>query len=556
MTGLLNNAEEARLVPPRPALRPLHSRALALLLFIGAPVASAQVFQLGGGSSSLFQASGGSVEVHAQNYEGWLGVGSLDGHLRLGASLRARWRGAVLTFGDDAIPFHLPTDVFDSSQYFLGRGAGISLTRGRVTLLGFAGATATGFSAPFSRGARAESGVGVLFLDAKLSPKLEVFSRNVVSNLQTTINGVEWRPRPWLKTSLAGGIGANQGYLASSFAAERPWISVKGAYVLTGDQFRRILVQTPLNAETDRGNIQVTLRPRPFLNFAAGRFNLLEPTNTSQPGIRATVDQLSASARAARFQFSASLYKSYVRGARTQGTSLSVARDFSGRFQASVFLLHSRSDKPPSSTTVLSLLREVLSPRLSLLQTVTQSSGRTAASFGGDFFSNPVTIGVSYQTVYSPFQTRPFRQVLLLNLRLQPFGNFVTNLGSYVAPDGSVKYTAYGQTFVSHGEPGPSAPTKFGLPKYIVSGRVVDEEGQPVRGAALRIEDDLVFTNSEGEFFVRKKKGRPCRVEVALEEFLVSGSFEVVSSPSIVKPSKQGSEAPIVAILRRRSASR
>lgn len=83
----------------------------------------------------------------------------------------------------------------------------------------------------------------------------------------------------------------------------------------------------------------------------------------------------------------------------------------------------------------------------------------------------------------------------------------------------------------------------------------MDEDGQPVSGAALRIGDDLVFSNSEGEFFLRKKKNRPCPVEVALSEFLVSGGFAVVSTPAVVAPSVQESETPITITLRRRVPS-
>src|SRR5207302_8023799 len=131
----------------------------------------------------------------------------------------------------------------------------------------------------------------------------------------------------------------------------RSWITIRGAYILAGNQFRRIVVQTLLNSEPDRGNILVVLHPKPFFDFTAGRFNLLEPTQGMQSGIRATVDQFSASALAVRFRFGVSLFKSHVRGTSTEGTSLSVGRDFAGRLQASAYLLHSSSPRLPSSTS-------------------------------------------------------------------------------------------------------------------------------------------------------------------------------------------------------------
>src|SRR5713226_6955773 len=70
-------------------------------------------------------------------------------------------------------------------------------------------------------------------------------------------------------------------YFAAGVTAERPWITVKGAYIAAGDRFRRVVVDTPLNSEPDRENIFVTLRPKPFLDSTAGHLNFLEPA----PGV-------------------------------------------------------------------------------------------------------------------------------------------------------------------------------------------------------------------------------------------------------------------------------
>jgi hypothetical protein len=535
--------------------RVLPAQVLVLVLLASGQVARSQVFELGGGSSSLFQASGGSVEVHAQNYQGWFGIGSLGGHLRLGASLSEQWHGSTFTFGDEIIPFHLPSDVFEDGHYFAGRGVGVSRSTERLSLLAFGGVTTTGFNVPLFRAASAENGAGALFIDFKLLPKLHLFSRNIISNRQTTINGAEWQPWTWLKTSVSGGVGANQGYFASGVSAERPWITVKGAYIAAGDRFRRVVVETPLNSEPDRENILVTLRPKPFLDFTAGHLNFLEPAPGAQQGIRATVDEFSANATGAGFRLGASLYKSHVNGKHTEGTQFSVGRDFAQRVQANVYLLHSTSQGRPSSTSVLPTVREVISPRFSLLQTVNLSAGNTSVSFGGDFLSNPISIGVQYQTVYSPFQTgNPFRQVLLLSFRFRPFGNFSINASSYVAPDGSVKYTTSGHTFLYRDEPAQNAPQRFGIPAYIISGRVVDEDGNPVSGAALRIDGELTFTNSVGAFFVRRKKARPCHLEVALPDFLVRGAFDVISAPTEVEATKKENENAVLITIRHKKA--
>jgi hypothetical protein len=57
--------------------------ALAALLAIFAPRSAAQVIQLSGGSSSLMETQGGSVQVDSENVDSTFGLGWHDG-LRAG----------------------------------------------------------------------------------------------------------------------------------------------------------------------------------------------------------------------------------------------------------------------------------------------------------------------------------------------------------------------------------------------------------------------------------------------------------------------------------------
>jgi len=520
--------------------RVLLSHLLVVMILATGETARTQSIQIGGGASSLFGASGGSVEVRSQNYQGWFGIGSLDGHLRFGLSLSEQWHGSTFTLGDEIIPFHLPSDVFEDGHYFMGRGIGVSRSTERLSIFGFGGKTATGFNSPLFRAASAETWASALFIDFKVSPRLHLFSRNIISNRQTSINGMQWEPWAWVKTSLAGGVGANQMYLASSVSAERSWLTVKAAYIAAGDSFQRVVVDSPLNSEADRENILVTFHPKPFFAVTAGRLNFLQPAPGAKRGIRAAVNELSANAEVRGFRIGTSFYQSSVRGTNTQGELLSLGRDFTRRLQADVYLLHSSSSNQPSFTSILPMVREVISPRFSLLQTVDYAAGHTSVAFGGDYISNFISVGIQYQTVYSPFQTsNPFRQVMLINLSFRPFGNFSIGASSYVAPDGSVKYTTSAQTFLYHDQAGQNGSQKLSMSEFAVSGRVVDEDNNPVSGAALRIDGELAFTNSAGAFFVRKKKIRSYHLEIAFTDFLVPGVFEVVSAPAAVVPTKQ-----------------
>jgi hypothetical protein len=139
-----------------------------------------------------------------------------------------------------------------------------------------------------------------------------------------------------------------------------------------------------------------------------------------------------------------------------------------------------------------------------------------------------------YQIVHQPLKPfNPFRSALNLTARLQ-LGQYSTSVGTYVQPDGSVDYSASGSTFLYMGSFGGAQPQQVGgrMARYVVRGRVRDESGNPVEGAAVDIGGQVVFTNSRGEFFHRV--GRPGRSSLAVlpGEFLLPGQWEVVSAPA------------------------
>jgi len=222
--------------------------------------AAGQVFHLTGGSSSLLNAEGGSLEVHANNYTARIDLGYL-GRPGLGFFLSRPYKTSVLGAGDQQIPFVLPTDLFDSSFYFLGRGVSLTRKVAGTRLFVFAGATTDGYFAPFLNVARTDKPSGAIFYEKQLSPSLRFFSRNVFSNRQTSIQAIEWSARKDIKVALAAGIGNNQPYGASSFTMDKHWVVLDASYALSGRTFQRVLVATPQLSENDRENIRLELRP-------------------------------------------------------------------------------------------------------------------------------------------------------------------------------------------------------------------------------------------------------------------------------------------------------
>ena len=121
----------------------------------------------------------------------------------------------------------------------------------------------------------------------------------------------------------------------------------------------------------------------------------------------------------------------------------------------------------------------------------------------------------------------------MLNLHLQLPHAIQLNGGTNVTSLGHARYTAYATTFAYPGlSPEIGKPSQSGgFYENLVRGRVIEENGPPVAGAALRIDGELVFSDSGGAFFLRRKKAKLYPLEVLPNQFMLPGRFEVVSAP-------------------------
>jgi hypothetical protein len=79
---------------------------------------------------------------------------------------------------------------------------------------------------------------------------------------------------------------------------------------------------------------------------------------------------------------------------------------------------------------------------------------------------------------------------------------------------------------------------------------VVDAEGNPVEGAAVKIDKNVLLTNSSGEFFLRTKRAGSYRLEIALEEFANAARFELVSAPAEVHSAREENASTVSIVLK------
>jgi hypothetical protein len=351
---------------------------------------------------------------------------------------------------------------------------------------------------------------------------------------------------------VTAGLGSNQKYFASSLDAETHTLAVKASYVVTGDNFQRVTVLSPLASEVNKGNVQMLYKPNDYVSITTGHENILEPLTAGGAMQQASVNQLSTDFHVKRFYFGTGLFASDAAGRHTQGTNLYAGRRIGRRLEVNTNWFESKPKSGPKSTILSGTVRENFSSRFSLLQLVSRTEGQTTFAFGGDFTSNRLLLRASYQNVYLPFRPdRPFEQALALNAVYRVAGPLQVTVASDVAPDGHLRYSFGASTYLYRVKGmimNAQSADSFSIAKYVVQGTVKDEQGLPVEGAALHIGREIAYTDSSGHFLARFSRRGPFPLSVVPEEFLSSVVYQVVIAPSAVKaePDDSGSEIEIV----------
>jgi hypothetical protein len=520
----------------------------------------AQVIRVEAGASDLVPSQGGSISFQGPNYEGYLGAGELNGAFRLGSSVKTSIDSYQFAFGDQTIQFGLPTDILGGNQYFLTRGAGATVPVGNATVFLFGGATTVGAGGPLFQAFQIETPLGMVFFEKPLSDKLHFFSRNVFSSRQSFIQGFDWRPRKWFKTALSGGTGSNKPYAAAAADVDRDWFKLKTAFIGVSDGFRRVTTPTLYAAEPDRENVVATIKPIPAssLVLTAGHENFVAPpvNNLNAPFARARVDQLQSSYDWAQFRLGAGIFESRGPLGRNVSDAFSVARSIGRNVEAGASYYETISGPAPHTGQLVGTVRETISPKISLLQVVNRIDGaavqgNTNFLFGGSYTVNRMAVSVDYQTVYMPFLKNPVVTGIGVNMNLKLWGNFQLHGQSFRSPDGRLRYTASLSTLlVGSGQGQRAGRETFKMPGWIVRGHVRDESGAPIEGAALRIGNEVVYTNAAGEFMAREQHAASLPLQVVLEQFLNPLPFTVVSAPATVLPGPEPSRADVTIVLR------
>lgn len=527
-----------------------------ILLSVIACVAplSAQVIELGGGTSTLFQSQGGEVTVRGKGYSAATGGGMINGKFYGGAQFVKAFESASLTAGTDNVTFDLPTDIFQGGHYLTVVGLGLRKKISNADVYGFIGETSTSFNSPFFTGTSAEKPAVILFASGKVSPQWTAATRVIIPNSfrATIIHSMAYDAGDGVQFALSGGLGTGQLYFASSLSIERKKYDLKAAYIESSSQFRRANIAVPLTAEPDRDNVLFTYRPTSWASFTAGRQNYLTPIYQSSNTIRSTVNQGSASIQVLGSGLTASIFQSKYGGGENIATAYSASRSIRSRIYAQASYLVSNPENSPKTASVVGNVQENLTPRWSISQMFNTTNGQKAFGCGASFLSNLATLSANYQTFYVPARINaPFEEALIVNAQINILGRLSLNGGTFVAPDGSLLYTAGGKGTISREVATRGAVgMRSAIGDMVIRGRVVDIDGQPIMGAALLVDQLSVYTDSQGYFYVHERKPRLHPFTVLIDQFLDGSLYKVVSSPNEVRSSSNSQTETLVVVQR------
>lgn len=490
--------------------------------------------------------------MHAPSYNATIGAGMVGGHFNYGAKVEKLVGRNLYVAGDDQLDFLLPTDIFDASHYLFARGLGLTTKRDGVDIRAFAGTISNVYETPIFEGAGFGEGMGYLSLHKSLSPHWKLGSDTIVSSKLTQIASAQWQPEKKLMMAFSGGVGANEPYGAASISMSRKWVDLLGSYIYAGPNFRRAIVTSPLQAEPDKGNVQLILKPTTFLSFSGGTQSYLVPNQTDTASVGSSVKSASASLEVAKAILTGTVYDTSVSGLASHAAAFTAGRDVTRWARVTSNYMVNKPKDSTGSSSFFTTISETLTQRIAVNESIDTSNGKTSFLYGGSLLTNILTVSANYETFYVPVQTaNPFQESLLLDVSLHLFGRANLHGATFVGPTGKLLYTAMANGVTGQGQDHGPATNVNPMGNSIIRVMVVDPDKHPVSGAALEIDTASVYTDADGEFVLREKKARVHKLNVLTNQFLDGGEWEIASMPGSIRSSTRDDEASATIVVRR-----
>jgi hypothetical protein len=472
---------------------------LLLLALLGA--SHAQVVELKGGDSTMFDAGGGSVVLHFPNSTETVGVGIASGQLHLGVSSSFDWHQWNFTAGDDYLGLTAGTGLAVSL-----RGLTAKRKWKKQTLTLFAGAAGQFYSFPyFSATSVNQFGTG-MFYERELPHRLNFSTMEVIVGSQYT--AIEALHYLWKGLDASGAAGLLQSQPFENGRISYKPIKSLSLFAMRQDYF--FDVQQTAKAGTGSSLVQE----------------------------ESTISNVGASANLRGLSFNASALTG------TTGTNQVSGQTFGGGVHPGRLAITASYYRSEHGSFIASSFTEKLTRRWSVSEFLTYSQGQWSLNYGGSFTSNRLKASVGYQTYFVPYGPglSPFQQTINVSVSWQLPHSTTATFATNTLPNGAVRWSTYGNSYVQGplqvGNVAGQAHTNqtASTAKFIVRGLVKDPSGIPVAGAAVLVGRETAFTDSDGTFFVRFRKANAVSLKVVPGDFRAPGNWHVISAPDTATP--------------------
>lgn len=538
---------------PRERRRLIALASLALVTVRG-EAAAQDVAQLEGGGSSGTGGYGAALHYWtADRGSGWLGLGFRE---RLHVAFLSEFAAA----GGDSVAIG---SAYQRLPLAADPAAGGTLVTQGVSWRhdahgsawsAFAGAAGLGAGAPYVSTTEAERPLALLHADVPLRPTLRVVGLAALSRTQTLLPGVVYRPsRSAQSVALTGGIGANAPYGSAVWSYDTPHLRLAASWSEFPPGFRRVDAPAVAVAEPYRENLAVMYDLLRSLRVTAARQSYYVAPSAEAVAGRAVVDRVMAGGALRSWTYSVGVFHSRGdQGASAVSTYSRIETGTYRRLGGAVSYYTTSSRGSIAERTISLEARERIDLGTELLQVVTHSSSGTTVAAGGRVDLGAVALTVDYTMLYVPLRhPDPFLRMINLGLSLRR-GNATSGVSTVVDPTGHVSYAANGSTYLYGAEGAlPVQSVVVRLQQYVVRGVVRDTAGVPIDGAALRIGNEIVVTDSRGTFLLRTDNPDALALTPAFDEFVTAGRYELVSAPARVTPGREESATPVTVVLRR-----
>ncbi|MGI4758169.1 MAG: hypothetical protein ACRYGF_15140 [Janthinobacterium lividum] len=526
------------------------------------PSAQAQVFELSGGVSTLYDAKGGAVVIHGRQTDTTLGAGMVGGHFAMGAtSVRGTKLGTV-SLGQQEFRLDLPTDVFDGSHLSFGTGLGLhsQLSHGG-DLKVFGGVSSADGGTPLFRTTQLQRFAGFARLSEPVGKRCTVQATGFLAASSALLGSAECSPVKGMRVAGTLGFGSGAGYAASSIAVKRARLELEASYVSAGQQFQRSRDSSNPTPEPVRENIAVHYKLSRHYEISGLHQNYLTQ-QIALPGI--AVASLSAT-RSALNMLGLQFWKkktgwhvSWLESSTTLGagqqSSLGSNWALSAGFAQSLSklrftedLLYSTQARGEHTILFISAVAVPLGSRLTASESMNVSGSGVTFSHGGTWLTSRTSTNIDYRLLYLASRPdHPFQQVMSIDAGLQVFRGLALHVGSSVSPTGKPLYTFQLGKVLARSTTGRQMVGPANVGVHMLQGRVEDADGKPIEGAVLLIGAQRVYTDAQGMFVFREDKSRTHPLRILADEFLTLEDYVSISSPSQVTTSKGGSPLRIV----------